>query len=270
MGEWALVIFSVCLQAAVGLFLWSVIVKTRKPDFGSPAPALWATVLTGVAMLASLGHLGVPLKAINSISQIGSSWLSREIILAGTFFVIALVSYILEKTNPTMTKGFYWLGSLVGLVGIFSMSKIYMNTIIPAWETWYTMVDFFATTLILGGILFLVLAKAEKDLVSGVSIALLTFTLIYAALTPVYLASLGAGGTAAAASASLMAGELQILLLVKWFLILGGVLLAIIPLKKEDKLQGYITASFIILSVGMLVGRYLFYAAGVAKSIGLV
>ncbi len=270
MGAWSLVIFSVCLQAAIGLFIWAIVIKAKKPDLNHSRPALWATILSGVAMLASLGHLGVPLKAINSITQVGSSWLSREIIFAASFFVIALVTYVLEKTNPVMTKGFYWVGGVVGLAGVFSMSKIYINTVIPAWATWYTAVDFFATALILGGILFLVLAKSDKDLVSSVAVLVLTFALIYAALTPVYLAALAAGGGAAAASAALMAGNMQVLLLAKWLLILGGALLAIIPLRKEGEAQSYITVSLVTLSIGVLVGRYLFYAAGVAKAIGLI
>ncbi|MFA5537520.1 MAG: DmsC/YnfH family molybdoenzyme membrane anchor subunit [Bacillota bacterium] len=270
MGAWSLVIFSVCLQAAIGLFIWAIVIKSRKPDLSHRGPAFWATILSGVAMLASLGHLGVPLKAVNSITQIGSSWLSREIIFAASFFVIALVSYVLERVNPMMTKGFYWIGGVVGLAGVFSMSKIYMNTVIPAWATWYTMVDFFATALILGGILFLVLVKADRELAAEVSISVLTFALIYAALTPLYLAALGAGGGAASASAALMAGEMQVLLLAKWLLILGGVLLTVVPLRKEGRPRAYMTASLVTLSVGALVGRYLFYAAGVAKAIGLI
>lgn len=275
MGELSLVIFSVALQMAVGLFFWTAVSKSRQKEFNLKTPALVALVLTAVAMLASLGHLGTPLRAFNALINLGSSWLSREIILAGAFFVVTAAALHFEHRGAEegTKKACYWLGTVIGFCAVISMAMVYIRTVIPAWGTWYTMADFLLTGLILGGSLLLVLAKADQEAmaqVTGIPYGIMAFVLLYAALTIPYMAGLSAGGEAAAASANLMVGQYQLLLVVKWLFVFAGAMLGLYAKKEQGKASGYLSWALAALAVGFIAGRYLFYATGIGVSIGLM
>lgn len=275
MGELSLVIFSVALQMAVGLFFWMAVTMSRQKEFNLKTPALVALILTAVAMLASLGHLGTPLRAFNALMNLGSSWLSREIILAGAFLVVTAAAFHFEHRGAEegTKKACYWLGTAVGFCAIASMAMVYMRTVIPAWGTWYTMADFLLTGLILGGSLLLVLAEANQEAmakVTGIPYGIMVFVLLYAALSIPYMAGLSAGGGAATASAGLMVGKYQALLIVKWLLVFVGAMLGVYAKKEQDKASGYLSWALAALAVGFTAGRFLFYATGIGISIGLM
>lgn len=275
MGELSLVIFSVAMQMAVGLFFWMAVTKSRQKEFNLKTPALAALILTAVAMLASLGHLGTPLRAFNALMNLGSSWLSREIILVGAFLIVAAAALHFEHRGAEegTKKACYWLGTVVGFCGIISMAMVYMRTVIPAWGTWYTMADFLLTSLILGGSLLLVLAKADENTmakVTGIPYGIMALVLLYAALSIPYMAGLSAGGGAAAASANLMVGKYQLLLIAKWLLVFVGAMLGLYAQREQDKASSYLSWALAALAVGVIAGRYLFYATGIGITIGLM
>src|SRR5690606_915427 len=99
-----------------------------------------------VALILSLFHLGTPSGAYRAILNWDSSWLSREIIFAGTFFVLWLIGYLLERKGA-WSQVLGWINSIVGVVAIFSMSSIYAATIMPAWTDFNTYLSFFGTTI---------------------------------------------------------------------------------------------------------------------------
>lgn len=275
MGEWVLVIFTVALQAAVGLLFWTAVTKARQKEFELKSPVVVAVVLTAVAMVASLGHLGTPLRAFNALFNFGSSWLSREIVLTAAFLAVSAGAWYLERrgADEGTKKASYWLAAVVGVCAIISMAMVYIRTVIPAWGTWYTMVDFFLTSFILGGSLLLVLARANKETltaVAGITDGIMALVLLYAALTIPYLAGLSSGNGAAAASAALLAGRFRVLLVLKWLLVFAGAMLGLVAKRDQEKAPGYLSWALVVLAVGFVAGRYLFYATGVATGIGLM
>ena len=91
--EWALIAYTILTQMSVGAFVVLGLAHTyalRKAG-EKQANALSNRALLAIgpvlvlATLASLFHLGNPTNAYRAISNIGSSWLSREILLTLLF-----------------------------------------------------------------------------------------------------------------------------------------------------------------------------------------
>ncbi len=97
--EWPLVAFTVLGQMAVGLFLFfhaPFLVRGRAPSPGWFVT--WLVVLALVAALVaaaalvSLFHLRHPLRARFALSNLRSSWLSREILFELVFLGLVALS----------------------------------------------------------------------------------------------------------------------------------------------------------------------------------
>ena len=96
--EWPLVLFTVLGQCVVGATIVSGLAGWRWGPTGSPAAAgaqyVFIWLLMGIGFLASVMHLGSPLRAFNSLNRIGASALSNEIASGALFFAVG---------------GFWWL-----------------------------------------------------------------------------------------------------------------------------------------------------------------
>jgi len=279
MGETALLIFSLCLQAAIGTMLFITLGKQLYKDKLFKRAALTTAILSIAGVLASLAHLGQPLLAFNSLFNLGSSWLSKEVLFSGTFMGIAvlyaLVIY-LKPTNQTLATGLRWAGSVVGVCAVFSMAKVYTTSIVPVWQGANTYVDFFATTIAVGALIFIAASIKELQNVDKkiYGFIVLATVVIQAAVAVPYAINLGLHGQAAQASAEILSGLTAIIGL-KWLLVLGGAGILVWPAtqKAETKeaapITGMIYIAVVSLVIGEMLGRFVFYAAIVASTVGL-
>jgi len=302
--EWALVAFTILAQMSVGSF-WVLgfvhLYATRKAgeqeaDRLSDRALLVVGGLLILGLVASLFHLGDPLNSFRAVSNLGSSWLSREIFSGVLFAVLGGLFTLMQWRKIgtfTVRTIVALLAGIVGLGLITSMSSVYMLPTQPSWNTAATPILFFTTTFLLGllamGATFVanfatLRGKEGEDLaaqtellrgtlrwISTAAILLLGVELIVA---PLYLASLSSGGLAAQAAASLMINDYGAVMTLR--LILAFLGLAIIAAflylgateKTTTKVLGYLVfAAFALVLVGEVLGRYLFYASQV--SIGI-
>lgn len=275
MKELPLIVFTLTMQAAIGAYLWAAFIRLK--DKGAPAfksNTLVAFLLSAAGMLASLIHLGKPYLALTSMTNLFHSWLSREIFFSGGFFVLLALVWWLERTEKSanLNKVVGWLASLAGIASVFSMSQLYMKTIIPAWQSTNTMIDFWATTVILGAIVFYLTAGQKgRERLPRLDLVILAVVLVQAAFVPNYVADLGAAAGAGQESAALLAGSYAAVAVLRWLLLLGGVFLFVIS--RTGKLAGqtgFLYLAVTVLVVGELVGRYLFYASGIPTGIGII
>lgn len=81
-GYWSLVIFTLFGQAAAGVLTPPFFSRTADT---SRAKAWVACILLGVGASASLEHLSDPTVSFYMITNVGTSWLSREILFVGLF-----------------------------------------------------------------------------------------------------------------------------------------------------------------------------------------
>jgi len=287
--EWPLMMFTLLTQLAVGSFFMlvlirSLLVKTEQKEanqflqFGVKAVG----VTMGIALVFSLFHLGTPSGAYRSILNFGSSWLSREIITAGGFFVLWFITFLqLKKGSYSGVLG--WITSLVGLLAIYSMASIYATSIRPAWDNANTYLAFYGTTFLFGSVgatLSLLCGKkgmnfSDESLsaLKKVSIIGLVAVIIPLIYLPLFISSLNGGNSAAIASAQLLSGAYAFPLAFRWILsVVGGILLAyfISKLSKKQAVSGnMLYLAFATIILGEFIGRYVFYASAVSIMVGL-
>lgn len=278
MGETALLIFSFCMQAAIGMMLFMTLSNLLHKGKVFKGAAATAAGLSIIGVLASLAHLGQPLHALNSLLNLGSSWLSREVLFSGMFMGITVLYALVQwfKVDAsTLSSGLGYLGTAVGLIAVFSMGKLYTSASVPVWQGVNTFVDFYATAIAVGALLFLVVSIKELQNVDKkiYGFIVLGAVILQAAVAIPYAINLGLGGPAAQASAEILGG-MSLMIALKWILVLGGAVILLLPtlqksIKPESQSSTLMYASLVALLCGQFIGRYVFYAGMVASTIGL-
>jgi anaerobic dimethyl sulfoxide reductase subunit C len=302
--EWALILFTILTQTAVGAFVvlgivHAYVLRKAGADQASRLSdrALYAIgPVVVLGMLASFGHLGNPLNAPRAIANLGSSWLSREIffsvLFAGLGAVFALMQW--RKISTFAVRNLIaWAAALVGLVSVYAMAQVYMLENQPAWNTWATPIAFFATAFLLGslamGAAFVVnynylrqtdpqCAKQQCDLlrsvVKGIAVAAIAFLGVQVLVTPLHLAYLAASGVPAAmASAAMVFDQFAVVFALRLVLVFVGAgvfglfLYRAAQAGSERSMGNLLYGAFALVLASEMMGRFLFYATHV--SLGL-
>jgi DMSO reductase anchor subunit len=168
--EWPLVIFTLASQVAVGSFLALLVVRGMLRAGGkgsspsgsgveavaawSQRPLLFVGIMTVVGLAASFLHLGAPFNALRALSNVGHSWLSREILAALAFLGLwILVAYFHRRPEgaPSWLRRSLAIAlAVAGILLIWTMARVYMLPARPVWDTWLTPASFFLTAVLLG------------------------------------------------------------------------------------------------------------------------
>ena len=297
--EWALVLFTTIMQMAVGAFVVlggvhyfaSHRYNAAEADKLSDRSLLAIGPIVVLALLVTLFHLGNPLNAPRAISNIGTSWLSREITLALVFAVGgALFAFIQWRKigSATVRNAFALLVAAVGLVLVYAMAAVYQIPTVPAWNNLATPVSFYLTAFLLGalaiGAAFVVsywwLRRKTTDTeINQVNIlvitlrwiALLSLALLGAqfVVIPVYLASLATNASPAAASSiNILFSDNGWILAIRLVLIfLGAGIFSVFiyrsaaPDERLRMVGNLALVAFVLVLISEVLGRYLFYAS---------
>ena len=162
----SVIFFSTLSGAGYGLWLWLGLRLALGPRAYDFEPIAWffalviGFVLTTTGIVASLWHLGKPLRVWRSFSQWRSSWMSRE----GVTAVAALVAAAL-LVLPLGSLDGPWLrlrGALLALCAlgtVVSTAMIYASLKpIPAWRNPLVLPAFIGFALLTGGLLYAAIA----------------------------------------------------------------------------------------------------------------
>lgn len=123
-------------QAGIGLLLGS----------GSTAVTVIGAVLFYAGMVASVFHLGQPLKAWRFFLGLRTSWLSREILAFSLFAPLPFIAAVLPFLPEFPFKGFLTLPMLpLGLLAVFTSVMIYHDTHRALWRFPLGAARFFGT-----------------------------------------------------------------------------------------------------------------------------
>lgn len=159
--EWPLVLFTVLTQMAVGMFLVAEAVwrlGTRHyshelVDTVATPPLILVVPLLIAGGLVATAHLTRPGRALWVITNLKSSWLSREMLFS-VLFGLTISGYVFMRTfevgSGTLQDGLAIGAILSGVTLIYGMSRLYMLRTVPAWNTAATPLVFFQTALLLG------------------------------------------------------------------------------------------------------------------------
>ena len=301
--ELPMIIFTILAQMSVGAFVVlgtiQVVARVRGRVSGEQLdrltdPALYAIGVTLVlGLIASIAHMGNLGNVVNVVRNVGSSWLSREIVLgmafAGFGFVFAAMQWF-KWGSAGLRQVVAAITAAVGLALVFAMSMIYTTLeAVPAWNSWITPVQFFTTTLLLGSLAVgaalmgtLMWRRQRGDASQGVpatdpqdlqiiatslrGIAMVAIVMlgIVFVVTPLHLSALAQGDAAAVASAEIFSGAWFITRLLLVFLGAGLLGLFVFRFARSEQsdpkpLAVVATLAFGLVFVGEFMGRSLFY-----------
>lgn len=275
---WSLILFTLLIQAGVGVLLISEIAAgslARKsgPDYlrstnHYPGFLSLALVVAGIAI--SFFHLGSPKNVFHVLNNWQSSWLSREILFLILFIALLVVLSLLrlKKTFGSSVHRFVAvLTCLSGLVLIFSMAKLYMLPTIPPWNNLGTPVVFFLTALLLGCQIFWVTFWNQKTFgrLIRFSLVLIVLQLGFALLFHSWFFP---SDPVSSAGLSNLYFNLQLGFAVRIALLIIAALLLVFLLlrlkktseaRKTFRLMAYV--AFFAILISEILGRYVFFAA---------
>lgn len=297
-GNWSLIAFTILSQMSVGTFLVLGVIHffARRKAGAKAADLLSDRALLAIgpviilAFIASFFHLGNPFNAYRVVTNLGSSWLSREILsgilfaLTGGLFAIMQWRKIGSETFRTVIA---WIAALIGLFFIFAMSNVYMMETVPTWNTWYTPVSFYTTAFLLGALAVAVAfvaayaylarkkpedAEAQSEIlrtalywIAIASIVLLGVTFV---IIPSYLAYQYTGPLSAITAIRDTVIQYGVVFLLRLVLVfIGAGLLAVALIRnalqpgRESTLASLAYVAFGLVLVSEVLGRFLFYAS---------
>lgn len=170
--EWPLMIFTVFGQCVAGGFI-VLALALLKGDLRAEAQqrviacmfGLW--VLMGIGFIASMLHLGSPMRAFNSLNRVGASALSNEI-ASGSIFCRRrhrLVAGNAEKLSPALRTLWLIVTMVLGVIFVWMMVRVYnsIDTVPTRYSIW-TPMGFFLTMFMGGPLLgYLLLSLAGVD-----------------------------------------------------------------------------------------------------------
>lgn len=295
--EWALIAFTILTEMSVGAFLVLAVVHyyvakkagVEEADRMSDRVLVAIIITLGLGLLVSLFHLGNPLNAPKAVTNIATSWLSREILAGVIFAVIGLIFVILQwfKIGPAVLRNVIaWIAAIVGVVLVYFQSRIYMLPTQPSWNTFETPISFYATTLLLGVLAvgaalvanYAYIQRKNPDcadtqceilqsVIRWIAIASILLLGIELVLIPIYLAYLATGPAPALRSLGLMVGPFSLAFILRLVLgFIGAGVLAVFlyqnaPSAGKKQVVSYLTyGAFGLVLIAEVLGRFVFYA----------
>ncbi len=302
--EWALPVYTILMQLAVGslLVLW-LIRSFSDSKFSHQEieriirnPMLVIVFTAAVAMMGAHFHLSRPFHSFLAVLNFKSSWLSREIVFSVLFFLTAsslLYLTYFQTRRRSLITGLGWLAILIGAILIYCMARIYLIPTQIAWNSTTVILSFYTTALMLGcmaiacllvlDLKFAEIKKADDidlriEIIkhSFTGLAIITILLVILSIVIVYVQMhlLAQGGVIARTSLKLLL-ELYLPLLVMRlaFLIFASGAMGVVVYRAyrmsitPQNLLLPVYLSCLSILVGEIIGRFLFYATHIRVGI---
>jgi DMSO reductase iron-sulfur subunit len=256
-----LVFMLVLTQLAAGAFgaLWALDLFGHTGNLW--ISALCSLALAGLSLGASTLHLGRPVYAWRAMRGLRTSWLSREVLALSLFAGSAagFAAVLLLGLPGRAAAGFTTL--ILGITGITCSARIYIVRARPAWNSGYTVAEFFATAALLGPMFVRISGTFDARWlavapVAGAAAQLLTQTLKFLWLSRSDIFELRA-------SSLLLSGQFRSAFLLRLgILIVAGILA---PLLFASSTRA-MAAAVVLALAGEWLGRWLFFVTVVPKN----
>ncbi|MFV5929313.1 DmsC/YnfH family molybdoenzyme membrane anchor subunit [Klebsiella aerogenes] len=275
--EWPLVLFTVLGQCVAGAVIvsglgWVSLSGQREARERLVRSMFFIWLLMGVGFLASVMHLGSPLRAFNSLNRVGASALSNEIASGALFFAVGGFWWLLAvvgKMPAALGKIWLFLTMLLGLLFVMAMTRVYQIDTVPTWYNGYTTSAFFLTVLLAGPLFAALLLKLAKVDFNGWFFAAISMAALIISVAVVVLQSVDLGtihSSVQQANALLPDyGRLQVLRLILLALGLGCWLCPLI--RRQPPRAAGLLIGLIMVLVAECIGRGLFY--GLHMTVGM-
>ncbi|MEL4013869.1 dimethyl sulfoxide reductase anchor subunit family protein [Dryocola clanedunensis] len=275
--EWPLVLFTVLGQCVVGGVIvmgmaWMSASNNSELQNKIVRSMFFLWVIMGVAFVASIMHLGSPLRAFNSLNRVGHSALSNEIASGSVFFAVGgfwwLVA-VLKKMPAALGKVWLVVAMLLGLVFVWMMTRVYQIDTMPTWYTGYTTLSFFMTVVLGGPLLGAVLLRLVNYPLAGTKLAALSVLALLVTVGVIVLQGFSLSGISSSIQqASALLPDYASLQVWRIVLLALGLGCWICPLARRlTPSTATLLAGFVLVVAGELIGRGLFY--GLHMTVGM-
>jgi DMSO reductase anchor subunit len=248
--ELPLILFTLLTQMAVGMAIFAALRQWAAVE-GPTVKARneWITILVLVVLgvFAAFFHLGKPLGVFRMLANIGTAWLSREILTFALFGILAAVSFYLVFTNAS-NKWVFKVTALVGLLAVFSTGMAYASAALDAIDNVLPLIFFLLTALTLGPVLasYFVDEKSQPLLASILSPTLVASLAVRFVVPFVWLSG---NAVMRASGQNFLASPLH-------WLHLAALLAGILVVRRGRNLPSWLPA---VLLIGELLGRIAFF-----------
>jgi formate dehydrogenase iron-sulfur subunit len=159
--HWSIVFMTTMVQAVVGALAVMLLVHAT-----DTASLTLLALLTAIALNISIFHLGRPAYAWRALKMWRRSWLSREVLLFGLFFLFigacTATSWTqrLDLTHSARTvSSLGWIAAVFGILGTLASAYIYLVPARPSWNMAHTPLDFLLSAAWMGAVLAPALAE---------------------------------------------------------------------------------------------------------------
>lgn len=275
--EWPLVLFTVLGQCVAGGLIvtglgWLAASDNTQDRVRIVRSMFFLWLLMGLGFIASMMHLGSPLRAFNSLNRIGSSALSNEIAAGSLFFAVGGFWWLLAVIGKMPeTLGRIWLvvSMALGLVFVYAMSRVYQIETVPTWHSGYTTAAFFLTLLLGGPLLGALLLRVARTPLNGSTFAGISALALLATVVVIVLQSVSlASVNSSVAQASALIPDYASMQIWRILLLAGGLALWIVPLLRRRQPHTFSLAlGLLLVLAGEIVGRGVFY--GLHMTVGV-
>jgi Tat-targeted selenate reductase subunit YnfH len=275
--EWPLVLFTVLGQCVVGAVIvmglaWNAASNNSELQQKIVRSMFFVWVLMGVAFIASVMHLGSPLRAFNSLNRVGHSALSNEIASGSVFFAVGGFWWLITvlKKMP-VAIGRVWLAATIvlGLVFVWAMTRVYQIDTVPTWHNGYTTLSFFMTVLLGGPLLGTMLLQSIGFRFQSIKLAMLSVLSLFVAIAVIVLQ----GGELAGIQSSVQQARALVpdyasLQVWRIALLALGLGCWICPLMRRTQPSTFgLLIGFVLVVIGECIGRGIFY--GLHMTVGM-
>lgn len=138
MENMPLLVFTLLEELVVGAVIYFAIAYFGPSKVTSKEltmPLVVTFLVSGVALIASMFHLGVPFHAYNALRHLSESWISREILCYGGFlFFLVIVLFGAWKSQEGLFKAGLIGGVVCGLLCLVTTGLAYMVPSIVLWD----------------------------------------------------------------------------------------------------------------------------------------
>lgn len=275
--EWPLVLFTVLGQCVVGALIVSGLGWFAMKDDAAARQRLvrsmfFLWLVMGLGFLASIMHLGSPMRAFNSLNRIGASGLSNEIAAGSVFFAVGglwwLVA-VLGKMPPALGKLWLLVSMVLGIVFVWAMTRVYLIDTVPTWYTGYTTLAFFMTVLLSGPLFAALLLRASRVTFNGTLFASISVLALLISVAVIVLQGMSLATIhSSVQQASALVPDYASVQVWRVVLVAAGLGCWICPLvrRKEPHVAGLLLGLILVLG-GEIIGRGLFY--GLHMTVGM-
>ncbi len=279
--HWPLVVLTLLTQLSLGTVATTVALELAGANTtlsanhrggGLAGPAVGAFLAGLVALTASLLHLGRPTRALKALRNLRTSWLSREVALFSAFSILSCGYAAAQAASGweggTLPSALGIAAVAVGMAGVYASARLYLVPARPVWHSRRTPVAFFATAVATGPLVTLLCLDRTELRPSAVG-------LLIAVAALGTIAQLGVQARLLAVvrsrqdhqhqgTAQLLDGELHALFRGRVAVAVVGLCLlasaAAVPLGGAAA-GGRLAGALVVIALGELAGRYLFYVS---------